>query len=216
MVAFSAVQSHVRVKAWKNSETLWSSVIEVYPQTSMAYYKLALYTHEVLEKPKRAIRLLESAVREQPDFVEGHLRAGMIHAEMAEVAHAERKFAAFLEAAPNDAYGRAIVGNFFLANGKVDRAIEIYREALRLNPGFVKLYTNFGVALMRHGDYPGARKWFEKFIEAEPKSPVGYSNLVDLYSQQGQRERVAEVRRRAAEQGVDLDAILRQRMRAGG
>jgi len=211
VLAFASVQSHARVKAWQNSETLWSSAIEVYPKTSFAYYKLALYTHETLGRPERAIRLLESAVREEPGFAEAYLRAGIIHAEMARVKQAERKFAAFLEAAPSDAYGRGIVANFFLVNGKVDRAIEIYREALRLNPDFVKLYTNFGVALMRHGDDSAAGKWFEKFIEADPKSPVGYMNLVDLYSRQGQGKRVAEVRRRAAEVGVDLDAIFRQR-----
>jgi len=51
-----------------------------------------------------------------------------------------------------------------------DRAIEEYREAIRLAPWWAELHLNLALALERHGDYRKALKSLELFLFASPNN----------------------------------------------
>jgi tetratricopeptide (TPR) repeat protein len=52
-----------------------------------------------------------------------------------------------------------------------DRAIEEYREAIRLAPWWAELHLNLALALERHGDYRNAAKSLDLFQLARPNDP---------------------------------------------
>jgi len=48
------------------------------------------------------------------------------------------------------------------AEGKLDEAISLYREAIQIDPSFIQIYIHFGEALHRKGDLNAAKEQFFK------------------------------------------------------
>ncbi|RMH36392.1 MAG: tetratricopeptide repeat protein [Nitrospirae bacterium] len=64
--------------------------------------------------------------------------------------------------------------DFFLTN-ELDVAIDEFREAIRLRPGYVDAYANLGVALAKQGDLTGALAAWSHVQRLEPdRMPVQY------------------------------------------
>lgn len=71
------------------------------------------------------------------------------------------------------------------------RAIEEYREAIRLAPWWAELHLNLALALERHGDYSSAAKSLELFQLARPNEPEAgkiTAKVHELESKAGNRE----------------------------
>jgi tetratricopeptide (TPR) repeat protein len=81
--------------------------------------------------------------------------------------------------------------------GRLNEAIPLYREALRLNPKPPNnYYRHFAVALREAGQYDEAIAQLKKAIEQEPNDPLAYLVLTTAYSYAGREE---EARASAAE-----------------
>jgi tetratricopeptide (TPR) repeat protein len=81
--------------------------------------------------------------------------------------------------------------------GRLNEAVALYREALRLNPKPPNnYYRHFAVALREAGQYDEAIVQLKKAIEQEPNDPLAYLVLTTVYSYAGHQE---EARSAAAE-----------------
>jgi tetratricopeptide (TPR) repeat protein len=63
-------------------------------------------------------------------------------------------------------YGREAAR--FLADGKVDQAIDTYRRALRLHPGDPRTLYNLGVLYEHRNDPVSASRYYEAALAADP------------------------------------------------
>jgi len=73
----------------------------------------------------------------------------------------------------NDSEKRIERGKDALLAGDVDRAIDLFREALTMESGNSKAHLNLGIALKLKGDREGARNALERARTLDPKGPVG-------------------------------------------
>jgi tetratricopeptide (TPR) repeat protein len=80
---------------------------------------------------------------------------------------------------PNDPAAYGWLQNYHLLNGDFDRANEIARKGLLINPNFFPLRIVRGETLQDMGDMPGAIRDWEKIAEQAPSATRGTSALHD-------------------------------------
>jgi lipoprotein NlpI len=64
----------------------------------------------------------------------------------------------------------------FLDQGKIDKSIEFFNNALNIDKDYVSAWNDKGVALMELGKYPEALKCFEEVIRIEPGDNMAWYN----------------------------------------
>jgi cytochrome c-type biogenesis protein CcmH/NrfG len=62
--------------------------------------------------------------------------------------------------------------------GMTNAAIEQFKAAISLNPGFAKAYYNLGNGLMQKGRFSDALRCFETAARLEPANPVLVNQLM--------------------------------------
>jgi len=91
-----------------------------------------------------------------------------------------------IAAYPEDERVQQLAGNFyFFTRQEYDRAIEHYRRATDINPDFAPAYNLLGYGLRFEGDYAGAEKAFQRYIELIPEEPNPYDSYAELLMKMG-------------------------------
>jgi tetratricopeptide (TPR) repeat protein len=106
--------------------------------------------------------------------------------------------AAALEARPDDATARFLLGSLYLANGLVDPAIGEWQRIRKVRPAIPTLNRNLGLALLQTGNHDEeARAVLEEGITADSRNVEVYSTLDGVLSESeaSPRDRVAALRR---------------------
>jgi tetratricopeptide (TPR) repeat protein len=80
-------------------------------------------------------------------------------------------------------------GNAFIRSGDMDRAIESFSKALRLNPNYADALTGRGLALCKKGDYENAMADLSEALYFDPRSANAYYYRGSIFSAQGNYSR---------------------------
>jgi tetratricopeptide (TPR) repeat protein len=76
-------------------------------------------------------------------------------------------------------------GHAFIRSGDLDRAIESFSKALRLNPNYADALIGRGVALSKKGDYQNAIADLSEALYLDPKSAKAYYYRGSILSAKG-------------------------------
>lgn len=74
----------------------------------------------------------------------------------------------------------------FHKSGRFEEAARLYRETLRIEPGYVNALNNLGVIYIHKKDYRAAQSNFEKAIRLKPGYVDPYYNLTCLHALKGE------------------------------
>ena len=77
------LMSHERIKVWNNSISLWSDIIDDYPQYKHAYNMRSL-GYIAKGKPQEAIEDLHKLMELEPGFVDAYLNLAILHYKLGE------------------------------------------------------------------------------------------------------------------------------------
>ena len=83
-------------------------------------------------------------------------------------------------------YNRA---NAYYGAGDLDRAIEDYGAAIRLNPSYASAFSNRGNAYSLKGDFDKAIADYDAALRLNPKYAIALSNRADVYRTKGDFDR---------------------------
>lgn len=100
-------------------------------------------------------------------------------------------------------------GGAYAARGKVDEALEAFRDALRFRPDDVAVRLEMGDLLLSNGDRPAAERAYAEAVAYEPRHAWGWPSLLFLVAASGDEPARAELRRLA----VGGNARARELMR---
>ena len=95
------------------------------------------------------------------------------------------------------AYLENNLGNNLYCRGQVDEAIEHYRRAVRLFPGYPLAHNNLGIALMAAGDSEAAMGEYAEALRCEPGYANAHLNLADAMAAKGHNEQAMQHYRKA-------------------
>ena len=102
---------------------------------------------------------------------------GMFESEMEFSGEQAESFARASELDKGDPYSRTNLGATLIQNGRVDQAIQILNEAIRIKPDYHKAYTNLGIALIRKNEPQAAVRMYRKALELNPRDEAAHLNL---------------------------------------
>lgn len=89
---------------------------------------------------------------------------------------AEREYAEILAEAPATPNVIRLLGVLCQQQGATDRAVELFRQAVMLDPRSAEAHRNLGVALHEQGRTKEAVGWLEKSIAIDPKYAQAFRN----------------------------------------
>ena len=99
------------------------------------------------------------------------------------------------------------LGDYELAQGHSDEAINLYRETIRLMPSYGLAYAPLGVALCKTGRLAEGIQELQLAVKLEPDSAQVHADLADALAQDGQgEEAINEYKKAISLDPDDLDA----------
>lgn len=157
-IALAAV-AYERTKVWKDSETLFTNVIENYPKAGVAYQNRGHYYRTQssnADDPNKRNQLLQQAME---DYNNG------------------------IEIRPDNATLYSNRGKVWFEWKEYEKALEDYNKSLELRPNDAQTLINRGAVRGMLGDTQGALADFNKAVELDPQNPNGYFNRGILLGQ---------------------------------
>ena len=106
-----------------------------------------------------------------------------------------------LALAPDNADLHCDLGNALQTLGRIERAIEAYASALRLNPSLARAWYAAGCAEGSRAEYISALVCFHKALELVPEWPEALHNLGQVFFKLGQVDQAVKLFRAAAAAG---------------
>lgn len=169
---------------------------------------------------RRAVTLLEEAVRLDPDFAAGWGALGQAHSllhyydrgpeesRLASLARAETAASRALELDPELASAHQVMGDVLRDRYRWQEAETSYRRALAINPNDVEANSQYGQMLSRLGLPGRALPFTEKAAEIDPLAAIPPTMLGHLLVQLGDAERGLAQMRRARSLAPELSVTL--------
>jgi tetratricopeptide (TPR) repeat protein len=136
----------------------------------------------------------------------GDLERAIEYHKRGEYAKAREYYLRAVEAEPENARIRVLLGNTFYYDGYVEEGISQYEEAIRIDPDYAIAYYNLAIALEHKGDIEGAIKNYKKAIKKNPNYAEAYSSLGALLKECGEIDEAINCLRKALEIDKSLEA----------
>jgi len=177
---------------------MYKEAITLEPEAAMAYNMLG-WTHlfEVFfgvskspgEDMKRAFELAQKAITLNDSVGSPHSLIGYIYLQKRQYEKAVTEAEQAVTLSPNDADARAHMANIFNFVGKRKEAINLSKQAIRLNPFPQSYYFSFlGEALCLAGQYEEAIKAYKKALHLYPKDSSSMAGMAVAYSLLGRKK----------------------------
>ena len=183
-----AVTSAARLELYRSTITLWSQVLEIYPEHRLRDRIETTIGLELAREQRLADALphLQRAADLRPSAAENWANLARAHFMMGDLEKAAVEYRQAVEANPIDGAQR---GNLGLTLAKLQRWQEAEPElerALELDPGnstartvLARVLVHLGEAQVLAGDLPGAIPRFQRAISLDPKFSAAQQDLVE-------------------------------------
>ncbi|MEL7129469.1 MAG: tetratricopeptide repeat protein, partial [Pseudomonadota bacterium] len=163
------------------------------------------------------IDLLEQAVAVDPEFTEAYAWLALAHFILPEFSRTsawERHFDLGREALdralvldPNCSMALLVKALRAAHDGDLAKALDIYGQAVTLDPNNIETMAGFGLGLMTVGLHEQARPYWERIIEQDPLCGIWHTTYGGLLLTAGEFERAEAAFRRSFELGFGAAAF---------
>lgn len=188
---------------WKDSETLWSREIEVYPMTVPMAYNSRGQAYHVKGELQKAIEDYSASITLNPFDAMPFNNRALVYEDLGRTDAAIEDYtkAIGIDPAFFNAYNNR--GIAYGQSGRLAEAVEDFTAALRINPASSSAYLNRGFAFLGMERAKEALDDFTKADTISPGNPVVRYNLGLVYLKLGDKERAQGFFREAAANGVE-------------
>ena len=192
-----AVRTYARNFDWLDDLTLWTSGVNVCPESSKTHNNLGGALAKLPGRLPDAIVEYQVSLRIEPDYSEAHFNlANALSRLPGRLPDAIAEYQAALRIDPDYAAAHNNLG-LALANsgGRWQEAIAEYQAALRLDPDLAAAHDNLGLALANSGGrWQDAIAEYQAALRIDPEYAEAHSNLGLALANSGGRlpEAIAE------------------------
>jgi tetratricopeptide (TPR) repeat protein len=186
------VMSFQRTKVWKNSNTLWTNVIEQYPnapipRTNRANDNIMRATNPANKDSadalyKQALEDCNVALKNKPDDIAGFENRQNIYLNLFRDQEAMVDANALIKLAPGNKSGYFTRAVLYMRANQPDKALTDFDKSLSINPNVDFTWGYRGILLMSYlKKYKEAVADFSKAIALNPQQGYYYSNRSYCY-----------------------------------
>ena len=167
-ILFSA-RTFIRISDWRSMETLVTSSLEVYPESS------------------RIQTAMGSNMREKAELTPPSPQKEQLYEQ------AVSYYKEALEILPSNFEAWYNIGVIYQNTSRPQLAAEAFRETLKYSSSFTNAYNNLGVLYFNARDYGTAEMWLKKGLEYEPNNASLLGNLGSTYHNTGNYEKARQL-----------------------
>jgi protein O-mannosyl-transferase len=194
-----------RIGVWRNSETLWTDVLEKEPSSTEAYNNRGQYYQSKNEFDKALLDFNE-AIRINPNKPDAFNNRCVIHFQKKEWAQALLYSGKVLEIDSDHMDGNMNRGSIYFSTNRFDSAIWYYGKVIKLSPLYSLAYYDRAAAFYKTNRLDEAIADFKKAIEIYPDYADAYAYLALSYVQSGRDDEVEPCVARALKANRQSDA----------
>jgi tetratricopeptide (TPR) repeat protein len=174
-----------QIAIWRDSMTLWSYEIKLFPdKVALAHNNLG-YTYYKQGRIDEAIEEFHITLTLNPYYAKAHNNLGLAYYEQGWIDKAREEYVLALELNPDYPIAHYNLGNLYAYQGLIDEAIEEYKTAIRLNPALIDAHNNLGLAYATLGRIDEAIEEYRKSIGLKPDLAEAHFNLGLAYWEKG-------------------------------
>lgn len=198
-----SMRSIKETAVWNNSITLWSRVIENYPQQLIAYNDRAV-AFLTRERNDLALYDYNAIVRIDPNNADAYFNRGLLFQKMEKHLDAISDLGEVIKRYPYYERAYDVRGKSFEAIGRDDWAVEEYSKAVRVTPAYADAFLHRGNVYNRRGILDRALSDYLKVIEINPRYARAFNNCASVYAKLNDDLKAMEYVNRA----IELDPLL--------
>jgi Flp pilus assembly protein TadD len=175
----------------RKAQAVIEPAIKLEPERADLHYMLGEAYARDLHIEAAILQMRETA-RLDPNNPEPWGRIGLYENNLARYKDAREPLQRAIELAPNGAHYYWALGDSYLLDSpdpaNFERATELYRKALSIQPDNAKALYSFGMALTRRGkpeDLKEASRLFKKLVQLKPTDMNAHFKLAEIYRRMG-------------------------------
>ncbi|MBI5069308.1 MAG: zinc-ribbon domain-containing protein [Deltaproteobacteria bacterium] len=148
--------------------------------------------YEKAGKPAEAQAAYRAALSIDPRLVAAAEKLGVLLAGQQACPEAVGWFEKAIQVAPREQRLRILLADCRLKMGEAPRAIQIYKDALKADPGMVALYYRIARAVHESSGPQQALPWYEKAATLDKDNPMPHYYLGFAFKVKGQRQKAVQ------------------------
>ncbi len=161
--------SLARIMVWKNSETLFTDLINKYPEFALAYNNRGLYYQEVGKKTA-ALKEYEKAIGMNPENPQPFMNRATLKIEEGDLQTALNDYNQALSIQPESYEALGARGSVYARMGKLAEAEADFLKALSISEFSIDALLNLGKLNMDRGDFKEAADYYQKYLNFYPEN----------------------------------------------
>ena len=167
---FLGLKSFQQLQTWQNSNTLWTNVIEQFPNEDyLAYNNRGNYFLKQ-KQTEKALADFNKAIAIQPNFQLPYINRGNIYFRKNENEKALADYAKALQFDPQNEEAYCNRGGIYVRQKKYDLAAQDFQKAISLAPLYADPYYNRGVMYSQRQEFELAIKDYNKYLNLKPNN----------------------------------------------
>ncbi|MBT4020895.1 tetratricopeptide repeat protein [Candidatus Peribacteria bacterium] len=184
VICIFAALSFFQSRVWASTESLFTNVIERYPNMSHRAHNNIGNVYRRQDDLDKAIAEFEIALSIKP-HPKTYGNLGAVYRKNGDTLKALEQYRKAMELDPENAEPYFGLGLVYAASNDFGNALDNYNRALELDPRYAEAYSNIGALYASRGDYERAVENYLNAIEANSMFIQAYYNLGVSYSQLG-------------------------------
>lgn len=169
-----------RCRVWRDSLSLWSDVLNNYPNVATAYNSRGA-EYLIKKESSKAYADFISALSVDPNYYEAYFNLGSLYSSRGNYSEAAKLMNKTLQI--NSHYLKAydMLANIYGLTGKHSEVINICKKVIQIKPDYAQAYINLCSAYGNLGNFQEAIACGEKAIKINPRSALAQINLSSAY-----------------------------------
>src|SRR5215471_2270634 len=203
----------------------YKKALDLDPNNSLIYSEMA-ESYLRNKQLREAADTAGKAISIDRDNIEAHKLLSTIYLQIISSASSQRppsadtvngaihEFEEIIRIDSTERQSFVMLGRLYQIKGDRDKAAEIYKKLLDVEPDSEEGVTALSKLQMDSGNYKEASDLLEAFVKQHPESDTAFSALGEAYSEMQEYAKAAEAYRRAAELDPDDVEIKKQQAQA--
>ncbi len=202
-IGILSISTNIRVKIWKDSSTLWSDVIDKYPNYALSYNMRGI-DRISRQESKDGVSDFQKSIELDPQNTAGYMNIGLVYMNTGNPDGAIDMFTKAIGIIDTLSLAYYYRGYLEFQANNLNKAISDFSKNLELTPDNATTLLSRGLSLYKQAQYKKAIIDFNKVIELEPENARCYYLRAITFQDSGNKDKACEDFKKANEFGLDV------------